>query len=187
MTTAFRLRRLDARDSDALRTIAEETFLDTFAAQNEPENIAAYVAAAFNTGQVASELANEFSEFFFIEAGSDVAGYLKLNTGAAQTEQALPNALEIERIYVRRSHQGTGAGKALMHHAIARAIAAKVDWLWLGVWDQNQKAIDFYRASGFTAFAQHDFYMGRDLQHDIMMKRPIQPVADCAPHDKVTP
>ncbi len=173
MTTAFKLRRLDVRDLETLRDIAEETFLDTFAAQNAPENIATYVAAAFSIDRVASELTNTDSQFFFIETGADLAGYLKLNTGAAQTEQTLPNALEIERIYVRRGHQGTGLGKALMQHAIERAIAANVDWLWLGVWDQNEKAIAFYRSSGFTEFDQHDFYMGRDLQRDIMMKRPI--------------
>lgn len=173
MQPNFQLRQLGAIDLVALRDIAEETFLDTFAAQNEAENITEYVDAAFSYDRVAAEFENRESEFFFIENGSDVAGYLKLNWGAAQTEQSLANALEVERIYVRRKHQGTGAGKALMRYAIARAGSAHMDWLWLGVWDQNVKAIEFYTKSGFVEFAQHDFYMGKELQRDIMMKLAI--------------
>ncbi len=173
MQHKFQLRQLGAIDLITLRDIAEETFLDTFAAQNEPENITEYVAAAFSSDRVAAELENKESEFFFIENGSDVAGYLKLNRGTAQTEQSVANALEVERIYVRRKHQGTGAGKALMLHAISMAGLANLDWLWLGVWDQNVKAIEFYKKSGFVEFAHHDFYMGKELQRDIMMKLAI--------------
>lgn len=173
MQTKFQLRQLSTIDLVSLRDIAEETFLDTFASKNDAENISAYVAAAFSAGRVASELQNKNSEFFFIENGSDVTGYLKLNRGPAQTEHNLVNALEIERIYVPRKHQGTGVGKALMLHAIAMARSANVDWLWLGVWDQNVKAIEFYKKSGFVEFAQHDFYRGKELQLDIMMKLAI--------------
>jgi len=169
----FETRRLSTDDLGDLRDIAEETFLDTFASQNEPENIATYVAATFNTDRVKKELANENSEFYFIKTHSGIAGYLKLNQRAAQTEQDLANALEIERIYIRRNFQGTGAGRALMNLAIEVAKVAKVDWIWLGVWDQNTRAIQFYRKSGFVEFGQHDFYMGKELQRDIMMKLPI--------------
>jgi len=170
MNINFETRRLTTDDLGDLRDIAEETFLDTFASQNKPENIEAYVAATFSVERVEKELANEHSEFYFIETASSVAGYLKLNQGGAQTEQDLANALEIERIYIRRSFQGTGAGRALMHLAIEVAHTANVDWIWLGVWDQNTKAIEFYRKSGFVEFGQHDFHMGNELQHDIMMK-----------------
>lgn len=174
MRPKFKLRQLDAKDFISLRSIAEETFLDTFASQNESENISEYVAAAFSAERVAAELENKDSEFFFIENGSDIAGYLKLNRGNAQTEQSVSNALEIERIYVRREYQGTGAGKALMLHAISRAALANMDWLWLGVWDQNVKAIEFYKKSGFVEFALHDFHMGKELQRDILMKLAIR-------------
>ena len=173
MQSDFQLRQLTAIDVVALRDISEETFLDTFASQNEAENITEYVAVAFSPDRVGAELDNKESEFFFVETGSDIAGYLKLNRGTAQTEQRLTNALEVERIYVRRKYQGTGVGKVLMRHAISRAVSARMDWLWLGVWDQNEKAIEFYKKSGFVEFGQHDFCMGKDKQRDIMMKLAI--------------
>lgn len=152
MQHKFQLRQLSAIDLVTLRDIAEETFLDTFAAQNEAENITEYVAAAFSSDRVAAELENKESEFFFIENGSDVAGYLKLNRGTAQTEQSIANALEVERIYVRRRHQGTGAGKALMLYAISKVGSANLDWLWLVFGIRMSKPLNFTKSLALWSF-----------------------------------
>jgi ribosomal protein S18 acetylase RimI-like enzyme len=42
--------------------------------------------------------------------------------------------------------------------------------MWLGVWDQNVKAIEFYRRQGLSEFSKHDFLLGNDQQTDILMK-----------------
>jgi len=155
---------------DILRALAHETFVDTFASMNTPENIASYTLKTFSQKQVSSELNVLGSSFFFACFGDDIAGYLKLNTGAAQTEQDLPNAMEIERIYAKRSFLGKGVGKALMQKSIAEAKSANLDWLWLGVWEENERAIEFYKRQSFQIFGQHDFFMGDELQRDILMK-----------------
>lgn len=173
MSAEFEIRQVPAHDLSVLRDLAEETFLETFASQNEPGNIASYVAAAFSADHMAQEFATPGSAFYFIATQSIPVGYLKLNQGAAQTEQGLADALEIERIYVRSAAQGTGAGRALMQFAIETAKTTNKDWLWLGVWDQNAKAIEFYKRSGFIEFGQHDFHMGTELQRDLMMKLAI--------------
>lgn len=156
-----------------LQKIAKETFLDTFANENDPQNISAYVAKTFTIEQISKELKATNSCFLFARIDTEVVGYLKLNTKLAQTEHDLPNAMEVERIYARRSHQGKGIGKALMQKSIMLAQKANVDWLWLGVWEKNLHAIKFYERQGFEAFGQHDFYMGVELQRDIMMRLPI--------------
>ena len=156
-----------------LRDLAEETFLETFSGQNTPDNISAYVARAFEIGAVRAEYENAQSSFHFARSGPGLAGYLKLNTGSAQTEQELENAMEIERIYARRACQGRGVGKRLMATALEAAQAAGVDWIWLGVWEHNQKAIAFYEHQGFVPFGRHSFRMGDEVQIDIMMKKKI--------------
>ena len=165
-----------------LRTIAEETFIDTFADDNQPENIRAYVEKSFTLEQTTQEFNTTDSHFFFARIDPDIhssidhniAGYLKLNYGEAQTEHDLQNSVEIERIYARPNHQGKGVGKALMQHSITQARHAGASWLWLGVWERNSHAIEFYKRQGFQPFGQHDFYMGSELQHDLMMKLNIQ-------------
>jgi len=155
---------------EALRQIVETTFLDTFAHLNVPENIAIYSAQAFTPTQIQNEFNNKNSFFFFIYDDDEVAGYLKLNIEDAQTESDLDNAVEIERIYIIRSLQGRGLGKTLFEFSLQFANDRSAAWLWLGVWDQNAKAIDFYKRLGFREFSQHAFNLGKERQTDILMK-----------------
>ncbi|MFK8104694.1 MAG: hypothetical protein AB8G15_19375, partial [Saprospiraceae bacterium] len=43
-------------------------------------------------------------------------------------------------------------------------------YLWLGVWEENQQAIHFYKKHHFQVFGQHHFQLGDDLQTDLEMK-----------------
>lgn len=153
-----------------LRDISEETFIDTFLAQNEPKNINAYVSKAFSLRRITSEYDDPNSNFFFAKYGSEIVGYMKVNTGSAQTEQAIPNAMEVERIYVRKRFQGKGIGRILLDFALSKASELSVQHVWLGVWEKNTRAIAFYSRMGFSTFGYHNFMMGDDRQRDIMMK-----------------
>jgi ribosomal protein S18 acetylase RimI-like enzyme len=42
--------------------------------------------------------------------------------------------------------------------------------MWLGVWEENPRAIRFYQKQGFVEFDQHIFQLGEDAQTDILMK-----------------
>ena len=81
--------------------------------------------------------------------------------------------MEIERIYATRAFQGRGIGKRLMATALEAAQEAGVNWVWLGVWEHNQKAIAFYERQGFEPFGRHSFRLGDDEQTDVMMKKKI--------------
>jgi diamine N-acetyltransferase len=99
-----------------------------------------------------------------------VIGYLKLNYGQAQTELKDSKALEIERIYVLQTYQGKNVGQLLYTKAIEIAKQASVDYVWLGVWEENHRALRFYQKNGFVPFDKHVFKLGDDEQTDILMK-----------------
>lgn len=46
----------------------------------------------------------------------------------------------------------------------------KADYVWLGVWEENPRAISFYRKNSFVEFDKHIFVLGDDEQTDILMK-----------------
>jgi len=100
---------------------------------------------------------------------------MKLNTGEAQKENQNDNALEIERIYVLQEFQGKKVGQLLYLHAIKVAEGLSADYVWLGVWEKNFRAIAFYKKNGFVAFDQHVFILGDDRQIDILMKLELAP------------
>lgn len=158
-------------DLAVLQQISRQTFTETFAESNHAADMEAYVAGSFSQEKLAGELYNEQAEFYFAMLGEAVTGYLKINFGAAQTELQSSHAMEIERIYVLQQYKGKQAGQLLYKKALQRATEAGVDYIWLGVWEQNENAIGFYRKNGFVAFDKHIFQLGSDAQTDIMMKR----------------
>jgi ribosomal protein S18 acetylase RimI-like enzyme len=95
---------------------------------------------------------------------------MKLNEGGAQTELQKEDSFEIERIYVLSDFQGKGIGRQLLEKAIQMAKEKKASYIWLGVWEENKRAIQFYKKNGFIAFDEHYFMLGDDKQTDIMMK-----------------
>ena len=154
----------------ALQQISRQTFSETFAESNSAENMAKYIEEAYSYEKLNAELNDPNSLFYFAMMGQDVIGYLKLNMGASQTEVKDNNALEIERIYVLKSFQGKKVGQMLFYKAIQIAKEQNAEFVWLGVWEENKKAIQFYTKNGFVEFDQHVFVLGDEAQTDIMMK-----------------
>jgi diamine N-acetyltransferase len=153
-----------------LQKIGKTTFTETFTAHNTKEDLDKYLEESFSNEKLSSELNNPYSSFYFAEIEDNVVGYLKINFGASQTELKDNEALEIERIYVLQAYHGKKLGQALYEKAISIAKEMKVNYVWLGVWEENNKAIQFYKKNGFVPFDTHIFKLGNDEQTDIMMK-----------------
>lgn len=157
-----------------LQAIGRQTFTETFSSTNSEENLNAYLQYGFSTAKLTAELNNPNSEFYFATLNDKVIGYLKINFGIAQTELQDPKAMEVERIYVLGEFQSKKVGQLLFEKALAIAKNKKVDFVWLGVWEENHRAIRFYTKNGFVAFDSHIFLMGNDKQTDILMKLQMQ-------------
>lgn len=153
-----------------LQQIGRQTFQETFAGSNSPENMTSYLNEEFSAEKLSAELNNQNSEFYFAQLDGQVIGYLKLNFGESQTELKDDKALEIERIYVLQEFHGKKVGQILYDKAIEVAQQKNADYVWLGVWEENPRAIRFYEKNGFAEFDKHIFKLGDEEQTDIMMK-----------------
>lgn len=158
-------------DIPRLQQVACETFSETFAAANTEEDMQQYLEKSFATDKLTEELNNPASQFYFAVLNEAVIGYLKINTGQAQTELKDAGAMEIERIYVLKAYHGKKVGQLLYEKAISIAHSLPVSYVWLGVWEENARAISFYIKNGFVPFDKHVFKLGSDEQTDIMMKK----------------
>lgn len=160
-------------DLPVLHDVSCQTYKDTFESYNTEDNMKAYLEQAYNIEKLCGELTNSNSVFYFIYADEKLAGYLKLNEFKAQTDINDPQSLEIERIYVAKEFQGKGLGNALMHKAIDIAITKTKSYIWLGVWENNENALSFYKKNGFYKIGEHSFYMGDDEQTDFIMRKDL--------------
>ncbi len=164
------IRKITLSDINELQTISRQTFFDTFSAGNTEENMTKYLDEGLSIEKLTAELNDKNAEFYFATLDGNVIGYLKLNFGQSQTELRDDKALEIERIYVLKEYHGKNVGQLLYNKAIQIARQKNADYVWLGVWEENPRAINFYKKNGFVEFEKHIFKLGNDEQTDIMMK-----------------
>ena len=167
------IKRCTVDDLPKLLEISYETFNETFKNQNSPENIKAYLKKAFKLKQLKKELTNVSSLFFFLYFNNEVAGYLKVNINYAHPEEIGDESLEIERVYIKSKFQKNGFGNNLLNKAVEIAMECKKKKIWLGVWEKNEKAIDFYKKAGFVQTGFHTFYMGDEEQIDLIMTKTL--------------
>jgi ribosomal protein S18 acetylase RimI-like enzyme len=161
-------------DINQLQKIGRQTFFETFFETNSEENMKKYLEEGFAIEKLTPEVNNKNSEFYFATLDNNIIGYLKINFGDSQTELKDDKAIEIERIYVLKDFYGKNIGKLLYDKAIQIARQQNMDYVWLGVWEKNPRAINFYTKNGFIEFDKHIFKLGTDEQTDIMMKLKLE-------------
>ncbi|WP_078596504.1 GNAT family N-acetyltransferase [Evansella clarkii] len=168
------IRKCTVADLQKLQEISTVTFNETFKDQNSPENMKAYVEKAFNLEQLEKEVLHPNSQFYIIFVKNELAGYLKVNTSNAQSEEMGEEAIEIERIYIINTFHKQGLGKQLLNKAIEIAEEQNKKKIWLGVWEKNENAIAFYKKLGFVQTGAHSFYMGDEEQTDYIMVKTLR-------------
>ena len=167
----IRIIEADVGHSFLLRNLAEETFYDSFAKDNEPENLREYMDSAFSISQIESELKERGSIYLIAYLNQTPVGYARLRI-PKETPKGLSGkkCIELQRIYARRFYIGKGIGRSLLSRCVELSREQGYDIMWLGVWERNERAITFYEKWGFEKFGAHTFHLGRDAQTDILMK-----------------
>jgi diamine N-acetyltransferase len=167
------IRRATAADAALLAELGASTFYDSFAAENKPEDVAAYISASFGPEKQAAELADPRAAFLVAEIDGAAVGYAQLRSGEPPACVSGPEPVELVRIYVSRQWLGLGVGEALMRACVDEARASGYRTMWLGVWERNGRAQAFYRRWNFSVVGEHIFRLGSDPQTDWLMERAL--------------
>ena len=159
-------------DAALIADISHQTFYDTFAPQNTPANMKKFMDEQFTREKLMEEVGAKDNIFLLAFQGDEVMGYVRIRENNKPPHLPCNASLEIARIYAMPQAIGKGVGKILMQKCIDTASRLKKDCLWLGVWEYNQRAIDFYTQWGFEKFSTQVFMLGDDPQTDwLMVKR----------------
>ncbi len=163
----------NTNDAEMLTSLSITTFCETFMKDNKKEDMDKYIAEEMNIDRLAEELADKNNLFFLARYNETIVGYAKMRAIKKPDELKSNDPIELERIYVLNEWHDKKIGAALMDHCIAYAISEQHDVLWLGVWEHNNKAVNFYKRYGFEFFGSHIFQLGDDQQTDVLMKKKL--------------
>src|SRR5262249_16385247 len=150
--------------------LGAKTFFDTFAKDNTPENMALYLKNSFSPEIQFNELSASENIFLIVEAQYIPIGFAQLVLDSKEDSIHGTKTMEVRRIYSVQEYIGRGVGKELMSAAIREAKQRGCDSLWLGVWEKNPRAIEFYKKWGFEEVGTHVFTLGDDPQRDFIME-----------------
>lgn len=163
------IRHATPADAGMLSELGARTFSEAFARDNTPANLAAHLRNSFSPEIQHRELSQADTIFLIAEADGQPIGYAQLLFNSREQGLEASNPMEIRRIYMLQEFVGKGMGSTLMRASLDEARQRACDIVWLGVWEKNQRAIEFYRKWGFHEVSSHTFLLGDDPQTDLIM------------------
>ena len=166
-------RRAQATDAARLAALAERTFRAAFGSFNTSETMDVHCVNAYSEAIQSSEIVDPEIETFVCDDGVELVGYAQLRWGTAPPCVPAMRPAEIKRIYVDQRWHGKGIAQTLMSQVLTTATRGNADQIWLGVWENNPRAIAFYQKFGFSKIGQHVFQLGDDPQHDWILCRDV--------------
>ena len=167
------IRMATKEDGELIADMSRQTFYDTFAPYNSKQDMDKFMNEQFTRDMLIQEVGAPGNIFLLAYEGENPVGYARVRENNNPPSLGSSNAIEIARIYAVSSSIGKGIGKLLMQRCIDIAKEKETEFVWLGVWEKNQRAIDFYIKWGFEKFADHDFILGNDAQKDWLMKKKL--------------
>ncbi|MEO7041324.1 MAG: GNAT family N-acetyltransferase [Gemmatimonadaceae bacterium] len=160
-------------DAETLARFAEQIFRDTFGPDNRAEDMNLYVAGAFGPAYQRADITDPAGVVFVAESRGSIVGYAQVIRDRGRDDIDAISPVELKRFYVARAFHGVGVAQRLMDRALAHAAECCADVIWLAVFENNPRAISFYRKSGFVETATQLFQLGSDPQTDIVMRREV--------------
>jgi GNAT superfamily N-acetyltransferase len=150
-----------------LASFAARLFESTYGDDTPAAEMAAYVAEHFGPDLQRAEIVDPSGCLFVATEGADqtMIGYVHATKDA--------DAMRLNRLYVDQPARGTGLAARLLEAVETQCRAFGLETLRLGVYDQNARAIAFYRRSGFAAVGTTSFHMGQDIQSDLIMEKSL--------------
>lgn len=164
------IRRALAEDMPHVKDVAIASYEHTFAAFNTRENMDAFYTENYTLEKFNNEYNEPNSVIYLACNGKEIVGFVRLRINHEVDQYLGNNTIELQRLYIHPLHQGIRAGAKLMEASLAYSNKGKFEWIWLGVWEKNFKAQQFYEKFGFTKFGEHVFQMGDDPQIDWLLK-----------------
>lgn len=160
-------------DVALLAELGATTFRCTFAQDNTPEDMEAYLAESFSEEKLRQEISDPLAIFYIAELSGKPLGYAKLHMGPPDASVTGAKPVELVRLYVLPENIGHGIGTRLMQECIDIAKSRGFETLWLGVWEHNPRAIRFYQKWEFEKVGSHIFQLGSDAQTDLIMQKSL--------------
>jgi diamine N-acetyltransferase len=151
------IRKATADDFDLLVSMGRTTFMEAHILSGTQQDLGTYLNSVYNTDSFKKELENTNNIFHLIYYDNKPAGFSKIILNfpnAAIIEQAIT---KLDRIYILKEFHDKKLGVELFDFNLKLSQQNQQKGMWLYVWIENQRAINFYNKVGFTVIGSYNF------------------------------
>jgi diamine N-acetyltransferase len=164
------VRRARPLDAWALCAVSAQNFTETFGASYSPEDLAQFLASAYEPKTHQLQLASQTYAAFLLEADGLAVGHAFAGPCGLPHIEVKTGDLELKRLYVLREFHDGGWGRQLMDAAMAWMRSQASGPIWLGVWSENLRAQRFYARYGFVKVGEYQFPVGQTIDHEFILR-----------------
>jgi GNAT superfamily N-acetyltransferase len=168
------IRRAGAEDAPLLSSLAARTFLSAYVDDPDQAGVRRYIKTYFTLERLTRQLEDPAFHFFLADLQGSYVGYAVVQLSVPPACVTGPHPVELARIYLEQSAIGTGCGAEMMKACLGLAENLKKETLWLGVWERNLRAREFYRKWGFEDVGWYEFEYCEITYIDPVMARPVR-------------
>jgi len=172
-TLALTICRASEKDTVVLADFSRRAFEEAFGAQNDPEDMQAYLDSSFSRKQIGDELTDPETTFLMAYQTDILVGYAKIQGGPPPDCIPDKEAAQLSRLYVNLACTGRGLGSQLIQACLDESRKQGYNTIWRGVWEKNEPAHRLYERCGFVRAGAKEFILGNDVQQDVVYTRSV--------------
>lgn len=154
MTSIIKANENDCR---LLSVLATTTFIESHGHSAKPEDITAYVAEKYSEQILKEELGDQQNIYHILYYKDRAAGYSKIMLDTPYPGSDTGNLTKLERLYLLKNFYSLRLGSELLRFTIELSKRSQQRGMWLFVWKENHRAVNFYQKQGFHIIGSHDF------------------------------
>lgn len=148
-----------AKDKDfkLLADIAKVSFAESHGNSASAADINKYVIERYNYDVFSQELNDHENIYHIIYHDKKPAGYSKIIYNVPHSNIGIENVTKLDRIYLLKEFCGLRLGLEVFNFNIELSKQNNQSGMWLFVWKENHRAVNFYKKTGFKIIGSHDF------------------------------
>ena len=161
-------------DASIIALLGRITFSETFGHLfADPIDLLEYYERTFSVEKIERSFDNRNNIFWLALVNRLPVGYAKLKLNSKSTLIESKNVSQLQKIYVLKDFLSLKIGLELQKRMIEEARKNGCSNLWLSVLESNERALNFYRKSGYRTLGNHDFHIGKERFEFITMSKNI--------------
>lgn len=144
-------------DFQLLCDIGKKSFIESHGDSASETDINEYANANYNSGKFTEELSYTKNIYHIIYHNEHPAGYSKIIFNSFHKNISMGNVTKLDRLYLLKEFYNLKLGLELFEFNIELSKQNNQAGMWLFVWKENQRAVNFYKRTGFKIIGDYDF------------------------------